>query len=118
MICAICCSCEPNVLVGKTVFSGDTDCTAALSVFAYEYALLVMELSACTRVNPESNVSSVCAVASCAPHSVVPSEHWAPPRFPGLTLTGVLALPLQNRVSPATDVIIGTEAPLLYAAVN
>src|ERR1700733_13935746 len=66
-----------------------------------------MELSAWTRVSPELKPSSACAAACWAAHSVVPSEHCPALRFPGLTETGVLLAPLQKRVSPATDVIMG-----------
>src|ERR1700679_332466 len=73
-----------------------------------------MESSAWMSERPELKVSRACAVACWAPHSVDPSEHDAPPRFPGLTDTGVLSAPLQNSVSPATEVIIGICAPALY----
>src|SRR5271155_2845893 len=77
-----------------------------------------MELSACTRVRPELNPTIAWAVACRAPHSVVPSEHCPAPRLPGLTETGVLLVPLQNRVSPATEVIIGMLALALYVTLS
>src|SRR5260370_36211486 len=77
-----------------------------------------MVLSACTSDSPESKVSSAWAVCSCAAHSVAPSEHCAPARFPGLTATRVLAFALQKSVSPATEATIGTCPLRLYAALH
>src|SRR5271154_1440740 len=77
-----------------------------------------MELSACTRVRPELKPTRACAVACRAAHSVVPSEHCPALRLPGLTETGVLLAPLQKRVSPATEVIIGMLAFALYVALS
>src|ERR1700679_141079 len=73
-----------------------------------------MVLSAWMREMPELKLSRACAVSCWAAHSVAPSEHPATPRLPGLTETSVLEAPLQNSVSPATDVIIGICAPGLY----
>src|SRR5271165_3407272 len=113
MIWAICCSCAPRPLfAGKTVCSGVMDSTASASVLAYAYALDVMESSACTSEMPVSKVSSACAVSWRAVHSE-PSEQLASPKLPGDTETGVVELPLQNNVSPATEVIMGIEAPEL-----
>src|ERR1700744_5648389 len=77
-----------------------------------------MELSACTSVSPELKPSSACAVACWAAHSVVPSEHCPALKFPGLTETGVLLAPLQNSVSPATEVIMGILAFALYVVLS
>ena len=57
--------------------------------------------------------TSCCAVANCPAHSV-PSEQLALPRFPGVTDAGDVLLPLQNKVSPATEAIIGICAFTLY----
>src|SRR5271165_6975213 len=113
MIWAICFSCEASPLfAGKTVCSGVIDCTASESVLAYAYAFVVMESSACTSEMPVSRVSSACAVNWRALHSE-PSEQLASPKLPGDTETGEVELPLQNKVSPATEVIMGIEAPEL-----
>ena len=71
-----------------------------------------MPLSACTSDSPLLNVTSDCAAAERVLQNE-PSEQDAPARLPGETATGVLALPLQNRVSPATLVTMGTDAPEL-----
>jgi hypothetical protein len=55
-------------------------------------------------------VSKACAEAWRAVHSD-PSEQLAAPTFPGEIDTGDVAVPLQKSVSPATEVIIGIEAP-------
>jgi len=56
---------------------------------------------------PELKVSRAWAEAMRAVHSVEPSEQDAPERLPGETETGLVAEPLQKRVSPATEVIMG-----------
>src|SRR6201995_1934610 len=76
-----------------------------------------MWLSAVTSETPELSVMSDCAVASRAAHSA-PSEQLAAPRLPGETETGVVLTPLQNSVSPATEVIIGIVAAALYVPVS
>src|SRR5205085_3824560 len=72
-----------------------------------------MLLSACTSDTPLLKLTSCCAVARRPAHSA-PSEQLAFPRLPGLTAAGDVLVPLQNRVSPATEAIIGICALTLY----
>ena len=62
---------------------------------------------------PELKFSIACAAAVRVAQTDVDSEQDAPARFPGDTATGVVLPPLQNSVSPATEVIMGIVAALL-----
>src|SRR5271163_1192003 len=74
-----------------------------------------MALSACTSDIPLWKVSSCCAVAR-RPAQAAPSEQLPPFRLPGLTATGEVVAPLQNSVSPYTEVTSGIGAPGLELA--
>ena len=74
-----------------------------------------MPLSACTSDRPLLKVTSDWAAAARVEQNE-PSEQLAPDRLPGVTATGVVIAPLQKRVSPATLVIMGMDAPELWVA--